>query len=61
MYKNILVPIAADHDPSTEGVLEVARALAADGGQDHHVDRDRGDAGLCLGAFAGRAVGKDLA
>ncbi len=31
MYKNILVPIAADHDPSTEGVLEVARALAADG------------------------------
>ncbi|KPP87519.1 MAG: universal stress protein family protein [Rhodobacteraceae bacterium HLUCCO07] len=31
MYKNILVPIAADHDPSTEAALNVARALAADG------------------------------
>ena len=31
MYKNILVPIAADHDPSTAGVLNVARALASDG------------------------------
>ncbi len=31
MYKNILVPIAADHDPNTGEVLNVARALAADG------------------------------
>lgn len=31
MYKNILVPIAADHDPSTAASLEVARALAAPG------------------------------
>lgn len=31
MYKNILVPIAADHDPNTEAALNVARALAAEG------------------------------
>lgn len=31
MYKNILVPIAADHDPNTGTVLNAARALAADG------------------------------
>ena len=31
MYKNILVPIAADHDPNTAATLNVARALAAEG------------------------------
>ena len=31
MYKNILVPIAADHDPHTGEALDVARALSADG------------------------------
>jgi nucleotide-binding universal stress UspA family protein len=31
MYKNILVPIAADHDPNTAAALNVARALASDG------------------------------
>ena len=32
MYKNILVPMALDHDISTN-TLEVARALLADGGK----------------------------
>ena len=31
MYKNILVPVAADHDPRTGGALDVARTLAAEG------------------------------
>lgn len=31
MYKNILVPIAADHDPHTGKALNVARALAGEG------------------------------
>ena len=31
MYKNILVPIAADHDPHTGEALDVARALRAEG------------------------------
>ncbi|MDU8925880.1 universal stress protein [Alisedimentitalea sp. MJ-SS2] len=31
MYNNILVPIAADHDPQTEEALAVARALSAEG------------------------------
>ncbi|UYV38551.1 universal stress protein [Rhodobacteraceae bacterium D3-12] len=31
MYKNILVPIAADHDPNTDAALKVARALAGEG------------------------------
>ena len=31
MYKNILVPIAADHDPSTASALKVARTLAGEG------------------------------
>ena len=31
MYKNILVPIAADHDPKTASALNVARSLAAEG------------------------------
>lgn len=33
MYSNILVPIAADHDPHTSEALDVARALAAKGAQ----------------------------
>lgn len=33
MYKNILVPIAADHDPHTGKALNVARALLAEGGR----------------------------
>lgn len=31
MYKNILIPIASDHDPHTEDALGVARCLAAEG------------------------------
>ena len=31
MYNNILVPIAADHDPNTDRAIGIARALAADG------------------------------
>ncbi|MDQ2091667.1 universal stress protein [Marimonas arenosa] len=31
MYKNILVPIAADHDPHTGAALNIARALADEG------------------------------
>ncbi|WP_137702962.1 universal stress protein [Marimonas lutisalis] len=31
MYKNILVPIASDHDPHTGKALNVARALASEG------------------------------
>lgn len=31
MYKNILVPIAADHDPNFDAVLNIARTLADDG------------------------------
>ncbi|PIE12648.1 MAG: universal stress protein [Rhodobacterales bacterium] len=31
MYKNILVPIAADHDPNTDAVMKIARALAEEG------------------------------
>lgn len=31
MYMNILVPVAADHDPNTNAALNVARALAGDG------------------------------
>ena len=31
MYKTILVPIAADHEPSTASAINVARALAAEG------------------------------
>ena len=33
MYKNILVPIALDHERDVAAALAVARALAADGGQ----------------------------
>ncbi|WP_299351843.1 universal stress protein [uncultured Shimia sp.] len=31
MYKNILIPVASDHDPETERALDVARRLASDG------------------------------
>lgn len=31
MYRNILVPIAADHDPKTGAALDIARALAGEG------------------------------
>lgn len=31
MYKNILVPIATDHDPHTDQALAVARLLAGEG------------------------------
>jgi nucleotide-binding universal stress UspA family protein len=31
MYKNILVPIAADHDPRTVEVVKIAKLLADDG------------------------------
>lgn len=30
MYKNILIPVASDHDPETERALTVARLLADD-------------------------------
>ncbi|WP_372886787.1 universal stress protein [Shimia sp.] len=33
MYKNILIPIAVDHDPNTAAALRVARALADEGGR----------------------------
>lgn len=32
MYKNIIVPIALDHERDTNGALDIARALCADGG-----------------------------
>lgn len=32
MYKNVLVPIASDHDPHTNEALAVARLLTDDGG-----------------------------
>ncbi|MBK1636354.1 universal stress protein [Rhodovulum adriaticum] len=32
MYKNILVPVAADHDPHLPEVLAIARRLRAEGG-----------------------------
>ncbi|SET27445.1 universal stress protein [Oceanicella actignis] len=31
MYKNILIPVALDHDDAARASLEVARALAAEG------------------------------
>ena len=31
MYKNILIPLASDHDPETGKALEVARRLASEG------------------------------
>lgn len=31
MYSNILVPVAADHDPNTDAALNVARTLAGQG------------------------------
>lgn len=31
MYKNILIPVASDHDPETDKALEVARRLASEG------------------------------
>lgn len=33
MYKNILIPIAVDHGPHIAEVLEIARALRAEGGR----------------------------
>lgn len=33
MYKNILVPVAVDHDPKTERALTVARLLKDEGGK----------------------------
>lgn len=33
MYKNILVPIALDHERDTNAALDVARVLCADGGK----------------------------
>ena len=33
MYKNILVPVAVDHDPETERALTVARLLKDEGGR----------------------------
>lgn len=33
MYKNILVPIALEHDRDTAGALEIARLLLSDGGK----------------------------
>ncbi len=33
MYKNILVPIALDHERDTNAALDIARALCADGGK----------------------------
>lgn len=33
MYKNILVPIAADHDIDSAAALDVARSLRAEGGK----------------------------
>ncbi|SIO46130.1 Nucleotide-binding universal stress protein, UspA family [Rhodovulum sp. ES.010] len=33
MYKNILVPVAVDHGPHLDEVLEVARRLRAEGGR----------------------------
>ena len=33
MYKNILVPVVFDHDPSAEQALEVAKTLLASGGK----------------------------
>ena len=33
MYKNILVPVAVDHDPKTERALTVARLLKDEGGR----------------------------
>ena len=35
MYKNILVPVAADHDPKTERAISVARLLKDEGGHIH--------------------------
>lgn len=32
MYKNILIPVAVDHEPSLDAVLNIARALRAEGG-----------------------------
>ncbi len=32
MYKNIIVPIALDHERDTNAALDIARALLADGG-----------------------------
>lgn len=33
MYKNILVPIALEHDRDTAGAMEIARLLLSDGGK----------------------------
>ena len=33
MYKNILVPIALEHDRDTAGALEIARLLQSEGGK----------------------------
>lgn len=33
MYKNILVPVAVDHDPETKRALTVARLLKEEGGR----------------------------
>ncbi|MGX9353291.1 universal stress protein [Shimia sp. W99] len=33
MYKNILVPVASDHDPKTDRATKVARLLKDDGGK----------------------------